>query len=97
VFSLLQLQPMGAFAEFERNILRKRRAESIAKAKARGVYRGRKKKVDDRKIVDLNQQGKRVSEIAAALGVSRMTVYRALDRARCSCGCATAQIATFAA
>ena len=73
----VQLQLMGAFAEFERNIIRKRQAEGIAKAKARGVYKGRKKKVDDQKIIDLKEQGKRVSEIAAALGVSRMTVYRA--------------------
>ena len=78
-FSRLQLQLMGAFAEFERNIIRKRQAEGIAKAKARGVYKGGKKKVDDQKIIDLKQQGKRVSEIAVALGVSRMTVYRALN------------------
>lgn len=78
-FSRLQLQLMGAFAEFERNIIRKRQAEGIALAKARGVYKGRTKKVDDQKIIDLNRQGKRVSEIAAGLGVSRMTVYRALN------------------
>jgi DNA invertase Pin-like site-specific DNA recombinase len=74
----VQLQLMGAFAEFERNIIRKRQAEGIAKAKARGVYKGGKKMVNDQKIINLKQQGKRVSEIAAALGVSRMTVYRAL-------------------
>ncbi|GAB5471472.1 MAG: recombinase family protein [Rhodospirillales bacterium] len=78
-FSRLQLQLMGAFAEFERNIIRKRQAEGIAKAKERGVYRGRKKTVDDAKIIDLKGQGKGVSEIATALGVSRMTVYRALN------------------
>lgn len=83
-FSRLQLQLMGAFAEFERNIIRKRQAEGIAKAKARGVYKGGKKKVDDQKIIDLKQQGKRVSEIATALGVSRMTVYRALGTAATS-------------
>ncbi len=81
-FSRLQLQLMGAFAEFERNIIRKRQAEGIAKAKARGVYKGRRKKVDDQKIIELKRQGKRVSEIAAAMGVSRMTVYRALDGRR---------------
>ena len=32
-FARLQLQMMGAFAEFERNIIRKRQAEGIAKAK----------------------------------------------------------------
>ncbi len=80
-FSRLQLQLMGAFAEFERNIIRKRQAEGIAKAKARGVYKGRKKRVDDAKIVEMKAQGQRVTEIAAALGVSRMTVYRALQAA----------------
>ena len=62
-FSRLQLQLMGAFAEFERNIIRKRQAEGIAKAKARGVYKGRKKTVDTAKIITLKQQGKRVSDI----------------------------------
>ncbi|MCR9126748.1 MAG: recombinase family protein [Rhodobacteraceae bacterium] len=80
-FSRLQLQLMGAFAEFERNIIRKRQAEGIAKAKARGVYKGRKKTVDTAKIITLKQQGKRVSDIASELGVSRMTVYRALEAA----------------
>ena len=80
-FSRLQLQLMGAFSEFERNILRKRQAEGIAKAKARGVYKGRKKTVDTAKIITLKQQGKRISDIASELGVSRMTVYRALGTA----------------
>jgi DNA invertase Pin-like site-specific DNA recombinase len=79
-FSRLQLQMMGAFAEFERNIIRKRQAEGIAKAKARGVYTGRKKQVDDRKIVAMKQDGMKVSEIASSLCVSRMTVYRALEK-----------------
>lgn len=80
-FSRLQLQLMGAFAEFERNIIRKRQAEGIAKAKARGVYKGRKKQVDDQKIILMKQEGEKVSEIAARMGVSRMTVYRALEGA----------------
>lgn len=80
-FSRLQLQLMGAFAEFERNIIRKRQAEGIAKAKARGVYRGRKKQVDDQKIVAMKTEGQKVSEIAVSLGVSRMTVYRAIENA----------------
>jgi DNA invertase Pin-like site-specific DNA recombinase len=80
-FSRLQLQLMGSFAEFERNIIRKRQAEGIAKAKLRGVYKGRKKQVDDAKIIAMKNTGKRVCEIAADLGVSRMTVYRALESA----------------
>ena len=80
-FSRLQLQLMGAFSEFERQIIRKRQSEGIAKAKERGVYKGRKKQVDDGKIVSLKNAGQKISEIAAALGVSRMTVYRALGNA----------------
>ena len=80
-FSRLQLQLMGAFSQFEFNIIRKRQAEGIAKAKERGVYKGRKKQVDDAKIVSLKNAGQKISEIATALGVSRMTVYRALGSA----------------
>ena len=43
-FAKLQLQMMGAFAEFERALIRKRQAEGIAKAKERGVYANRKRK-----------------------------------------------------
>ena len=49
-FAKLQLQMMGAFAEFERNIIKKRQAEGIAKAKAKGVYRGTKKRIDRAKV-----------------------------------------------
>ena len=80
-FSRLQLQMMGAFAEFERNITRKRQAEGIAKAKERGVYKGRKKQVSDTKIVELKSKGYGVTEIAEEMGINRVTVYRALKRA----------------
>jgi DNA invertase Pin-like site-specific DNA recombinase len=80
-FSRLQLHLIGAFSQFEHQIIRKRQAEGIAKAKLRGVYKGRKKQVDDAKIIAMKNTGKRVCEIAADLGVSRMTVYRALESA----------------
>jgi len=77
-FAKLQLQMMGAFAEFERNIIRKRQAEGIAKAKERGVYenRKRKRKVSYKRILDLKYEGLNNNEIAKYLGVSRMTIYR---------------------
>jgi DNA invertase Pin-like site-specific DNA recombinase len=40
----LLLSVMGAFAEFERALLRERQREGIALAKQRDVYRGRKKR-----------------------------------------------------
>lgn len=78
-FSKLQLQMMGAFAEFERNISRKRQMEGIAKAKDRGAYKGRKKSIDDAKIKEMKSSGMRPSEIARLLGISRMSVYRILS------------------
>ena len=81
-FAKLQLQMMGAFAEFERNIIRKRQAEGIAKAKERGVYenRKRKKKVSDDRIIGLKEEGLNNTEIAEYLGISRMTVHRAMKK-----------------
>jgi DNA invertase Pin-like site-specific DNA recombinase len=77
--SRLQLQMMGAFAEFERSLIKSRQLEGIAKAKAKGVYKGRVKTVDDDKIVSLRKQGVGVSDIAKMLAISRMSVYRALE------------------
>jgi DNA invertase Pin-like site-specific DNA recombinase len=76
--SKLMLQMMGSFAEFERNIIRKRQAEGIAKAKERGVYKGRAKSVSDGKIIELKSKGYKVTEIAEEMGINRITVYRAL-------------------
>ena len=80
-FAKLQLQMMGAFAEFERNIIRKRQAEGIAKAKKRGVYKGRTKKINDNKILELKQKGYGATEIASEMGITRTSVYRALKAA----------------
>ena len=77
-FARPQLQMMGAFAEFERNIIRQRQAEGIARAKERGVYKGRAKSVSDGKIVALKAKGYKVTEIAEELGINRITVYIAL-------------------
>jgi DNA invertase Pin-like site-specific DNA recombinase len=75
-FSRLQLHLMGAFAEFERSIIRKRQAEGIAKAKAKGVYKGRKATIDANDIAMLKSQGLGASEIARRLGIGRASVYR---------------------
>lgn len=76
----LQLQMMGAFAEFERNIIKKRQAEGIAKAKARGVYANRKRKptIDRGKVKKLREQGLSTYKIADKMGISRMSVHRIL-------------------
>lgn len=75
----LQLQMMGAFAEFERNIIRKRQAEGIAKAKARGVYKGGKQTIDRDQVHQLRGEGQSTYKIAEAMGISRMSVHRILN------------------
>ncbi|EYT62479.1 recombinase family protein [Dietzia cinnamea] len=79
----LMLSLLGAFAEFERAIIRERQAEGIAIAKARGKYKGRKRvltaeQVD--KARDRIAAGEGPSAIAQDLGVGRSTLYRALRR-----------------
>ena len=54
---------LGVFAEFETNLRRERQLEGIAKAKAKGVYKGRPKKIDDQKIRALKADGMKVAEI----------------------------------
>ncbi|WP_170358636.1 recombinase family protein [Ruegeria arenilitoris] len=71
----LQLHMLGAFAQFERSIIRKRQREGIAKAKAAGKYTGRKRSVnrdDVKRRLLLNLP---VAQIAREVGISRSTVY----------------------
>lgn len=74
------LSMLAVFAEFETNLRRERQLEGIAKAKAAGVYagKGRPVSIPAEKIIDLKAQGLGPSAIAKALGVSRMSVHRAL-------------------
>lgn len=83
-FATLQLQMMGAFAQFERKIILKRQAEGIAKAKQadkgkpveQRKFRGRKASINAQDVLKLRQEGLGASEIAKALGISRASVYR---------------------
>ena len=77
-FAQLQLQLLGSFAQFERSIIRKRQAEGIAKAKAKGVYRGRQASIDPTQIAKLKAEGLGATAIAERLGIGRASVYRLL-------------------
>lgn len=72
------LQMLGVFAEFETAIRRERQLEGIAKAKAAGVYKGRKPSVPTQEIRKLRSEGVSPTEIAKRLGIGRASVYRAL-------------------
>lgn len=75
------LQMLGVFAEFETALRRERQMEGIAKARAAGVYKGRKPSVDIAKVRELRAEGVGPSEIAKRLGIGRASVYRALGEA----------------
>jgi DNA invertase Pin-like site-specific DNA recombinase len=77
----LMLSVMGAFAEFERALLRERQREGIALAKKRGAYRGRKKALTDDRIAELRrrvQAGEPKASLAREFGISRETLYQYL-------------------
>lgn len=76
----LLLQILGAFAEFERNLIRERQAEGIRIAKAAGKYRGRAKLLNSDQVDHarkLAAQGVPKTRIAAEFGINRSTLYRA--------------------
>jgi DNA invertase Pin-like site-specific DNA recombinase len=72
------LQMLGVFAEFETNLRRERQMEGIAKAKAEGVYKGRKPSIDADAVRKLHEEGVGATEIAKRLGIVRSSVYRIL-------------------
>jgi DNA invertase Pin-like site-specific DNA recombinase len=69
-------QMLGVFAEFETNLRRERQMEGIAKAKANGVYKGRKPSIDPEEVARLKAEGLGATAIAKRLGVARSSVYR---------------------
>jgi DNA invertase Pin-like site-specific DNA recombinase len=77
----LMLSVMGAFAEFERTLIRERQREGIAIAKQRGAYRGRKRSLSDSEIADALrrvQRGETKAFVAREYGISRETLYQYL-------------------
>jgi len=72
---------LAGFAEFERNIIRERVIAGLEVAKANGVRLGRRPTLDDTQVARARRMCSRglfVREIADAMHVSRMTVWRAI-------------------
>jgi DNA invertase Pin-like site-specific DNA recombinase len=79
----LMLSMLGAFAEYERTLIRERQREGIVKAKQRGVYKGRTQKITDpAQLKQLRAEattlGAVKKRIAAKYGISRETLYKYL-------------------
>jgi DNA invertase Pin-like site-specific DNA recombinase len=81
--SNLLLSVMGAFAEFERELLRERQREGIELAKKAGVYRGRKRTLTVQRAAELRRRlakGEGKAVLAREFGIDRTTVYRYAKR-----------------
>lgn len=78
--SNLLLSVMGAFAEFERDLIRERQREGIALAKHRGAYKGRKRSLNEAQIVELKLMAatEKKAVVAKAFGICRHSVYEYL-------------------
>ena len=77
--SKLLLSVMGAFAEFERSLLKERQREGIAIAKNAGVYKGRKPSLTPQRVVELHARisaGGKKAALAREFGISRETLYQ---------------------
>jgi DNA invertase Pin-like site-specific DNA recombinase len=73
------LQMLGVFAQFETALRKERQMEGIAKAKAAGIYKGRKPSVPVEDVRRLKAEGVNPTEISKRLGIGRASVYRALE------------------
>ncbi len=80
----LMLSILGAVAEFENDIRRERQAEGIARAKAEGRYKNRRKtpgamnvpRIDRQAVKEKLFEGLGPTAIADELGIGRASVYR---------------------
>src|SRR5918993_884922 len=66
------LTVLGMVAQMERRFIKERQREGIERAKAEGIYRGGKRRLDRQKISSMKAAGLGPSTIATALGCSRM-------------------------
>ena len=79
----LMLHMLGAIAEFERSLIGQRRKEGLEAARKRGKQIGRRKSLSDEDLSEIAQKlskGDSKSDLAKEYGVSRTTLYAALNK-----------------
>lgn len=76
----LMLTMIGAIGQFEREMMLERQREGIARAKAKGKYKGRKPTARNKskEILEMREKNIGATEIAKTLGIGRASVYRVL-------------------
>ncbi|HLX30789.1 MAG TPA: recombinase family protein [Casimicrobiaceae bacterium] len=77
----LMMTVLAGIAKFERALILERQREGIAIAKARGVYKGRKRALNAEQaaeLVECARSGMPKAELARSYGISRETLYQYL-------------------
>lgn len=74
--SKLMLQVLGAIAEFERELIRQRQKEGIAKAKEAGHYKGRPKTISRSLAQKMFDAGATPREVADTMKIGIASAYR---------------------
>jgi DNA invertase Pin-like site-specific DNA recombinase len=78
-FQTLMFDMLGAFAEFERSMIKERQREGIEKAKEKGVYnKDKRKKVDYAELNAAIESGMSYRQVAEKFNVGVGTVDRAV-------------------
>lgn len=79
----LLLNILGAFCEFERALIKERQMEGIRIAKAKGIYKGRKRALNKEQVAELKSRAgndENKSQLAREFKISRFTLYKYLER-----------------
>lgn len=82
--SMLMLTLLGAFAQFERSLIKERQREGIAIAKAKGVYKGKQPKMTREQLGKLREMvssGVPKAQVARHFDIGRGTLYNYLHAA----------------
>ena len=79
---MLLVTMLGAIAAFENDLRKERQTDGIALAKRRGVQFGRRPVLNPEQILEMRQkrsEGVKIGDLMKVYGVSKASVYRALD------------------
>lgn len=79
----LMLEMLLKLSEWERELVRERTIEGLARAKAAGILPGPKRKLSPQQEEEARNavgEGHTIASVARAFGVSRPTIYKALQR-----------------
>lgn len=77
----LMFHILGAFADFELQIIRERVKSGLIAARRRGVKLGKPRRISHQEVITLRQDGLSLSEIATKVGATKSGVQKILRKA----------------